>query len=219
MEMEALAPDEVRDFLGHVPDAWYAFFLVAVSGGLRIGELLAMRWANLNWRTGQYFVKETLLRPQAGRSATFGSPKTGSSVAPVDLSPLCLNALREHRKRQVGDKLKVGESYLDQDLVFATGRGTPLSDRNIVRRVFEPALRAAGLRRIRFHDLRHTCASLLIAQGESPKYVQKQMRHASIRITFDNYGHLFPDANREAARRFDEALFGKTGQVAQKEPV
>ena len=67
MEMEALAPDEVRDFLGHVPDAWYAFFLVAVSGGLRIGELLAMRWANLNWRTGQYFVKETLLRPQAGR--------------------------------------------------------------------------------------------------------------------------------------------------------
>lgn len=78
--------------------------------------------------------------------------------------------------------------------------------------MFKPALKAGGIRSdknlIRFHDLRHTCASLLIAQGESPKYVQKQLRHASIDITFDRYGHLFPDTNKEVSRRLDATLFG-----------
>ena len=67
---------------------------------------------------------------------------------------------------------------------------------------------AAGLRRIRFHDLRHTCASLLISLGESPKYIQKQLRHGSIEMTFDRYGHLFPDTNKETSKRVDAALFG-----------
>jgi integrase len=105
-------------------------------------------------------------------------------------------------------KLKVGEEYEDQDLIFASDTGSHLHDSNVTKRVFKPALTEAGLRIIRFHDLRHTCASLLIAQGESPKYVQKQMRHASIEITFDRYGHLFPDENKEAAKRLDETLFG-----------
>jgi integrase len=93
-------------------------------------------------------------------------------------------------------------------LIFATSTGTPLDSCNIVKKIFHPALKAAGLHRIRFHDLRHTCASLLINQGESPKYIQSQLRHASIDMTFDRYGHLFPDAGKEAAARMDEALFG-----------
>jgi len=208
-EMDAFSPEEVRRFLEKVPEKWYALFLCAVVGGLRVGEVIAMKWQNLDWKQGQYFVKESWARPQAGRPGYFKAPKTPSSVAPVDLTPNCLNALRAHRKRQAEQILKAGESYQDHDLIFATAKGTLLSDGSVVRRVYNPILTEAKLRRIRIHDLRHTCASLMIAQNENPKYIQKQMRHASIQITFDTYGHLFPDANREASQRLDTAIFGE----------
>jgi integrase len=212
-EMDCLTPEEARAFLDHVPERWYPFFLTAITTGMRFGELLAMRWANLDWGRGQYFVRETLTRGTEVHEVTFSVPKTEGSAQPVDLTPTCLEALRKHRARQAGEKLQAGESYQDQDLIFATATGTHLDHRNLARRVFFPALKAAGLRQIRFHDLRHTCASLLIYQGESPKYIQRQMRHASVEITFDRYGHLFPDANREAARRLDATLFGSQGQA------
>jgi integrase len=208
-EMDCLAPEEARVFLDNAPPRWYAFFLTAITTGLRIGELSAMKWGNLDWNQGRYFVKENLTR-----RGEFAKPKTESSLAPVDVTPRCLEALREHRARQAEERLKAGESYQDHDLIFATSKGTTLNDRNVTERVFHPALKAAGLRRIRFHDLRHTCASLLINQGESPKYVQKQMRHASIQMTFDRYGHLFPEANREAVRRLDEALFNSADKAS-----
>ena len=208
-EMECYAPTEVRVFLEHVAEEWQAFFLCAISSGLRIGELMAMRWANLDRRNGQYFVKETWLRPMGGQSASFAEPKTDSSIAPVDLIPEALDALSAHQKRQAAQKLKAGEKYQDQDLIFATATGGPLDNAHIVQRVYQPTVKEAGLRQIRFHDLRHTTAALLIEQKESPKYIQKQLRHASIEITFDRYGHLFPDANRAAAKRLSETIFGK----------
>jgi len=207
-EMDCLTPDEVRLFLDHTPHRWYILFLTAITTGLRMGELLAMKWRNLDWDRQQYFVKEMLARKREGYEKSFAATKTPGSAQPVDLTPTCLRLLREHKRRQAEEKDKAGEEYQDNDLIFATSRGTPLDHKNIVNRQFNPILKAAGLRHIRFHDLRHTCASLLIAQGESPKYVQKQLRHASIQITFDRYGHLFPDTNRKAARKLDETLFG-----------
>ena len=93
-------------------------------------------------------------------------------------------------------------------MIFTLDDGGLLDHRNVVRRVYEPALTTAGIRTLRFHDLRHTCASLLIAQAESPKYIQKQLRHASVQITFDRYGHLFEEVNQEAAKRMDAMIFG-----------
>ena len=104
--------------------------------------------------------------------------------------------------------LRFGGEYKNMDLIFATPKGTMLDSGNLTKRVFNPILRAAGLRRIRFHDLRHSCASLLISLGESPKYIQKQLRHGSIEMTFDRYGHLFSDTNKETSRRVDAVLFG-----------
>jgi integrase len=215
-EMDALTPAEVRKFLEHVPVRWYAFFAVAITTGLRIGELLAMRWRNLDCTRGQYFVRETWQRPRGGRSASFSFPKTESSIAPVDLPPEVLEALRTHRAAQSEEMLKAEGPYQEQDLIFATADGGPLDDAHIVQRVFRPALTAAALRRIRFHDLRHTTASLLIAQGENPKYVQKQMRHASSDITFDRYGHLYPDSNREAVERMSRLLFGPASSTLER---
>ncbi len=211
-EMDCLNPEECRAFLDHAPERWYPFFLTALTTGLRFNELLAMKWKNLDWGSMRYFVKETLTRKTKTTDRGFDAPKTESSVAPVDLTPRCLDALQVHRARQAQEKLRAGESYKDLGLIFATRDGAPV-DEHAVSRAFLPILKAAGLRRIRFHDLRHTCASLLIHQGESPKYIQRQMRHASIQMTFDRYGHLFPEAGREAARRLDATLFGSGGRA------
>jgi len=218
MEMDFLTPEEVRNLLGKTPEKWVPFLLTAISGGLRIGEILAMRWGNLDWNSGQYYVRETWVRPREGRKASFASPKTESSISPVDLMPECLEALRGHQRRQAEEKLKAGKKYQDQGLIFATATGGCLYDKNVIRRVFHPALDDAGLRRIRFHDLRHTTASILIAQNESPKYIARQMRHASVDISLDRYGHLFPETHREAAERMGQTLFGS--KVTElKEPV
>ena len=164
-----------------------------------------MQWANLEFESGRYFVKETMTR-----QGEFSPTKTAGSAKPVNLIPSCISALREHRARQSELRLKTGTSYVDLDLIFASSKGTPLSDRNVVNRIFHPSLKRAGLRRIRFHDLRHTTASLLIAQGENPKYIQSQMRHASIQTTFDRYGHLFSETHKEAVARLDATLSATT---------
>jgi len=96
----------------------------------------------------------------------------------------------------------------DLKLVFPNEVGNPMNHQNMVQRHFEPALRKAGLRRIRFHDLRHTYAALLIDQGEHPKYIQVQMGHSSINITMDTYGHLMKTVNRDASSRLEKAVFG-----------
>jgi integrase len=219
-EVEPLAPKEIRAFFDAVAEEyhdqptaqakWRALHLVAIFGGLRIGETLAMRWGNLDRESGQYFVRETWHRPKKGRPAYFDEPKTKSSIAPVDLSPTCMVALEEHHLMQKKEILKGGEKYQKQDLIFATATGGALHDINIAARIFRPVLvDRAGIKKRRLHDLRHTCASLLIHQGESPKYIQKQLRHASIEMTFDIYGHLFPDVNQEAARRLDDTVWGR----------
>ena len=213
-DMDFFNAEEVVTFLDNVPERWYPFFLTAILTGLRAGELLAMKWGNVDWNSGQYFVRETWLRPRAGQKAQLAEPKTDTSAAPIDLTPACMDSLRKHRARQSAEKLQAGEAYEDLDLIFATPVGGMLDSCHIVQRVFNPSLKKAGLRRIRFHDMRHTCASLLIALGESPKYIQKQLRHGSIEMTFDRYGHLFPDTNREAVKRLDDSLFGNDQKVA-----
>jgi len=212
--MDFLTSEEVGLFLSQVSDKWFPFMLTAIITGMRIGELIAMKWGNLDRNKGRYYVKNTWLRPRGGHPARIDEPKTEASVAAVDLTPSCIDALRRHKARQNEERLLAGEQYQNQDLIFATPMGTWIDDRNFVQRVFHPTLAAAGIRQIRFHDLRHTCASLLIDKNVSPKYIQKQLRHASIEMTFDRYGHLFPDSNREAVSKLEEVIsFGITRAV------
>ena len=115
------------------------------------------------------------------------------------MSPALIRELRKYQK--IAPKS-------EGDLVFCTDDGKVLDDANLRHRIFEPALQKAGLRKIRIHDLRHTYASLLINQGENLKYVQKQLGHASITTTVDRYGHLMPDAHKDAGARLDQNVFG-----------
>ena len=206
VEMDCLRPDEARRFLCEVSVKWYSFFFTAIATGLRMGELLAMRWENLDWVNSRYYVRENLSRARYGYKGGFTSPKTEQSKAGVALTPACLEVLRSHERRQKTQRLALGQEYKDQDLVFCTYCGGPLDEKNVINRQFKPALKSAGLRSIRFHDLRHTTASILINQGVSPKSIQRQMRHASIETTFDTYGHLFPETHAAAIEKIDSAL-------------
>ncbi|MFH0812068.1 MAG: site-specific integrase [Pseudomonadota bacterium] len=133
-------------------------------------------------------------------------PKSTKSVRSIDLGPTVINELK---------KWKLACPKNELDLVFPNENGKPIDCNNMVKYHFHPALRRAGLRRIRFHDLRHTYTTLLIAQGEHPKYIQTQMGHSSIKVTMDTYGHLMESVNREASKRLEMTVFGENGDFLE----
>lgn len=160
---------------------------------MRLGELLALQWSDIDWKSGTIRVKRSVL------NGTFQEPKTRNAIRVIGMSPMLTEVLREHLA--VVPKSEAG-------LVFCTEAGKIIDGANLRHRVFEPALKNAGLRKIRIHGLKHTFASLLINQGENFKYVQHQLGHASITTTVDRYGHLMPNAHVYVGKRLDASIFG-----------
>ena len=148
----------------------------------------------------------------------FDSPKTRYSTRAIIMSPRLKEAVENHRFNQTvefAQKEKGKKPFNADELIFTNGAGCPVDPDNIVKRQFHPALERAGLRKIRFHDLRHTFASLLIDQGENIKFIQSQLGHASIQTTLDRYGHLMPLKNYAGVGvRLDEKIFSP--QEAEK---
>ncbi len=134
----------------------------------------------------------------------FSEPRN-ASLRTVDLPQRTLESLRSHRKRQLEERVRAGSNWQENGLVFASGKGTPLDAQNIVNRYFKPLLRRAELPNIRWHDLRHTCATLLLSRGTHPKLVQHLLGHASIQLTLDRYSHWIPSMGRHAAEGMDGA--------------
>jgi integrase len=132
-------------------------------------------------------------------------PKNASRRT-VDLLQRAAETLRSHRKRQMEEQPTVGAQWTDNGLVFTTTIGTPLDAQKIVNRHFKPLLKRAGLPDIRWHDLRHTYATLLLSRGTHPTYVQKSLGHASVQLTLDRYSHWMPSMGRNTAKGIDEAL-------------
>jgi len=172
-------------------------FMAAVFTGLRQGESLGLEWGDIDWTNSQVCVRWTY------NHRRFYDPKSKASKRRVDLVPELVAELK---------KWKIACPPGELELVFPTSIGTPQSASNILKRQFFPALRRAKLPKIRFHDLRHTFASLLIDQGEHPKYIQTQLGHSSITITMDVYGYLMKKVNRDAASKLGQAIFGDSNQ-------
>ncbi len=210
-QMEYLRPDEIDIFLEAAPPHRRLLFKTAVLTGLRMGELLAMKWANVDWRSGRYYVVESLWLGKGGFQ--FVSPKTESSRRAVRLQPGLLAELHAHRELQKQHRLVLGDGYHDFGLIFCQLNGRPLNPNNLLNRDFRKTLQCAGLRRMRFHDLRHTFASFMIAQGEHPKTIQEAMGHSSIGMTMNTYGHLLPRLQEEAADRLEASLFPGSRQA------
>ena len=195
-----LTRDEVATFLKaarHYAPREYPLFLCAVRTGMRLGELLGLQWGDVDFN-GRFI--EIRRNRVAGRLTT---PKSGKTRR-VDMSAQLTETLRTLLTARKTEALSKGWGQVP-DWVFCSEDGRPLDGDNLRHRVFYRVLAKAGLRRLRFHDLRHTFASLLIQNGESLAYVRDQLGHASIQLTVDTYGHLVPGANRQAVDRLDDA--------------
>jgi integrase len=202
--------DAIREALGALapPDPlrndqdpfFVCFFDVALGTGLRLGELRALRWRDVDRDSRLIRVERAFSRRELRR------PKTDAGVRSVPLFASVDDALRRLAARAVERGL-----YAPDELVFATIRGTPLHESNVNRRVWQPALAHAGLRECgyRFHDVRHTCVSRLVAAGADVKLVQAVAGHASPLITLKRYSHLLDSRITEAADRFDPARIAR----------
>jgi integrase len=205
-EIAPLTPDQAKALLDAARgDRLEALYVVALTSGLRLGELLALRWADLDGERGELHVRRTLVRTQAGLS--FNEPKTAKGRRTVRLPSFAVAALREHRARQLEERLRIGPAWDGQDLIFPNEVGRPIDRQNLIRRSFKKLLQKAGLPDVRFHDLRHTAATLLLRLGEHPKVVQERLGHSTISVTMDVYSHVLPDMQRQAAEKLD-TLFG-----------
>ncbi len=206
-EVRALTPTEAQALLAAVTgDRLEALYSVAIALGLRQGEALGLRWDDVDFDASSLHVRRSLQRI-AGKFELV-EPKTARSTRTLALPAIAATALREHRKRQLEERLVAGPMWEDRGLVFTRPNGAPLHGSNVTRE-FQRMLARAGLRRMRFHDMRHACASLLIAQGVHPRVVMETLGHSQIGITMNLYSHVLPEAQRQAAAQMNGILTGR----------
>ncbi|MDN5697094.1 MAG: site-specific integrase [Rubrobacter sp.] len=202
-EMRPLSADQVKALLATASDRLAPLYTVAVHTGMRPGELLALRWDDVDLEGSPATVRVNRSRSTTGE---IGDPKTSKSRRRIELSAAAVKALKEHRKRQLEERIKKAGLWEDQDLVFPSEIGGPLSHHNLVRS-FKRNLSRAGLdEKFKLYDLRHTSATLLLSRNVHPKYVQEMLGHASITLTLDTYSHVIPGMNGGTASAMDEAL-------------
>jgi integrase len=178
-------------------------FVLALATGLRRGELLGLRWADVDLSACVVVVRQTLQRTDQGLQ--FVPPKTHRSARPMPLSALALRALEQQWAQQARERLVAGELWEDLDLVFASSIGTPSEPRNVNRR-FERLRETAGLSWLHLHDLRHAFATFMLDQGEELRTVMDLLGYSTIRLTADTYGHVLPVRARQAASAIDRIL-------------
>lgn len=205
-EIEPLTSKEGRSLLTAARDnrLWAAYEL-AVRIGLRRGELLGLRWSDADLHEGVLTVRQALQR--VGGELLIVAPKTQRSARRVALPAECVTALRAQRVQQIADKKAAGDNWkgTEYGLVFTTKNGTPIEPRNM-NRSFEALSIRAGVRKVRLHDLRHTCASLLHEQGADARMIMEVLGHSSIRVTMDIYTFVRLDSQRSAFDRVGDAL-------------
>lgn len=194
--------DEVRKFLDTArEDRLYALWAVALAIGLRRGEALGLRWADVDLIDGSVDIKIALSR--VGSELALRDVKTESSAASVPVPAELVTILRQLRREQLANPAVAQANTLG--LVFTTKNGTPLEPRNI-NRAFESLCRRAGVRVIRLHDLRHSCATLLFAMGVDAATVQRILRHSSISVTTGTYVEVIERVQRDAVSGMDSLL-------------
>lgn len=201
----AMTKEEAEHFLSGVRQQfpeWYPFFLTALRSGLRKGELIALKWGDVFFGADNNDSNRYLIVQRNWSQGQFTTPKSKRSRR-VDLSQQLPRTLREVRDKRMMDGNHKDPTEIADQLVFPSQAGTPIKPDNIAVRYMYPVLRKMGMRKYRFHDLRHTFGSLLIQDGASLAYVRGQLGHASIQITVDVYGHLVAGANVAWVDRLD----------------
>ena len=200
-----LSPDQAKVFLAAVSDhPQEALFSVALSLGLRRGEISGLRWQDIDWAAGSLRVTHALQRVK-GKGLRLGELKSEQASRTLHLPRVCVSALLRQQERQSRARQWAGSKWRETDFIFTTGIGTPLNPEQLTRD-FKEALKDAGLPDMRLHDLRHSCASLLFAQGVHPKLVQATLGHSTYQLTMDTYSHIIPQLRNEVADSMDLIL-------------
>jgi integrase len=212
-EIQPLSMQQIQQFLavarGHRQEA--LFILALATGMRRGGELLALKWQDLDLERGTLQVRRILTRIPSklpGRGYEEAEPKTDKGRRSIALPSFAAEALKHHHLRQLEAKLKAGPAWQDQDYVFCTSIGTHLNPTRDVLDALKSLLEKAGLPDIRFHDVRHSSATMLLGMKVHPKIVQELLGHSQIAITLDIYSHVLPTMQEETMNKIDEALRG-----------
>jgi integrase len=204
-EMHPLDPGQATAFLRALEgDRLYALFVLAIHTGMRQGELLALKWRDVDLDRATVQAHASLQR--AGGVKRIKEPKTAAGRRRIALSAIAVAALRRHRVAQLDERIHAGPAWQEQDLVFPNRRGRMACYTTVTVTHFKPALKHAGLPDIRFHDLRHTAATLLLLlllQNVPTKVVSEMLGHASVAITLDLYSHVLPTMQDSAAAALD----------------
>lgn len=197
---------EVQSFLSAAQDDAYApLWMIALTTGLRRGELLGLRWKDINLVRGTLTVQQTV--SLLNDAPIIQQPKTTASRRTLRLPPQCLTALQAHKDRRVLLCRQSGQTWDEEALVFASATDTVIHPRNLVRN-FDLIVKKAGVPRIRFHDLRHTYATLSLSGGADIKTVSALLGHSSIQVTGDVYAHVTPEMDDRATAAIERAVFG-----------
>jgi integrase len=214
-EMDILTESQVSQFLvsikGHRLEA---LFHLTITTGLRESEVLALKWSDLDWVRQSIKVERQLERPHDG-GVHFSAPKTAFGKRSIKLGSKTVEELRNHYERQQSERIAAGETWKEYDLIFPSRVGTPIHQHNLLDD-FKLLLKQAGLPPFRFHDLRHTSASLMLNHNVPVIIVSRRLGHARASITSDVYGHLMPNMQDEAAEMIDELVTSVPVQIEQK---
>lgn len=203
-EVQPYTPEEAVKLLQVLQgDRLEALYSAAMAVGLRQGEALGLRWQDIDFETGTLAVRNALQFVDGKLQLV--EVKGQKSRRTVSLPQVCITALLKHRARQEAERQLAGTRWQDTEFIFTTSIGTPLHGCTVTHR-FQQALKSAGLRRIRFHDLRHTCATLLLAQGVHPRIIMDILGHSQIAVTMNLYAHVIPAMQKEVAARMDAIL-------------
>ena len=206
-EIKPLTPDQARQLLtaanGH---RFGALVTVALALGLRQGEALGLRWEDVDLKTGVLHVRHSLQYPKGG-GWVLVEPKSERSRRAIVMPEIVISALRDHRLTQRESRLLAGATWRESGFVFTSRLGTPLDPWAVIK-AFKRLLRDAGLPDIRFHDLRHTAATFLLAQGVDPRTIMETLGHSQISLTLNTYSHVLPSLQRDAADKMNRLLVG-----------
>ncbi len=203
-EFHYLDQDQARKFIkavnGHRLEA---LFTVALSVGLRLSEALGLRWDDIDLEEGTLRVRVQLQRSKG--KVEFVEPKTERAKRTIPLPNFAITVLKRHKAIQAQERLMIADKWKDYNLVFTSSIGTPVEERNI-RRTLTALLETNKLPTLRFHDLRHSCATLLLSQGTDVRTIMETLGHSQIALTLNTYSHVVPSLQKEAATKMDEML-------------
>jgi integrase len=204
-EMKVLDENQVMTFLNTAKGTRFELlFYMAVTTGLRQGELLGLKWSDLDWNRGELSIQRQAQRI-SGEGIVFSEPKSSSGKRSIRLGKTTIEKLRSHLNQQQLEREVMGDIWVGHDLIFPSTIGTPMGRSNLWQ-IFKDLLKKAGLDDMRFHDLRHSAASLMLKEGIHPKVVQEQLGHSDISLTLNIYSHVIPSMKQEVGDKMDELL-------------